>query len=97
MAGRVYVLYAVQQQSMHGIATPQAEIDLIKRRLKQAIAICEGKEGDLAVAEQLYHPSRFAFITQRLRRAWSVQFSRARPLTRSNSAVSFVTSVRPSA
>jgi hypothetical protein len=31
-------------RSKHGIATPQAEIDLIKRRLKQAIAISEGRE-----------------------------------------------------
>jgi phage-related protein len=44
LADRVYVLHAFQKKSKHGIATPQAEIDLIKRRLKQAIAISEGKE-----------------------------------------------------
>lgn len=41
---RVFVLHAFQKKSKHGIATPQSEIDLIKRRLKQAIAICESKE-----------------------------------------------------
>ena len=40
----VYVLHAFQKKSKHGNATPQAEIELIKRRLKQAIAISEGKE-----------------------------------------------------
>jgi phage-related protein len=40
----VYVLHAFQKNSKHGIATPQAEIDLIKHRLKQAIAISESRE-----------------------------------------------------
>jgi len=44
LQGRVYVLHAFQKKSRHGIATPQAEVELIKRRLKQAIAISEGKE-----------------------------------------------------
>ena len=44
LANRVYVLHAFQKKSKRGIATPQAEIDLIKRRLKQAIAISEGRE-----------------------------------------------------
>ena len=44
LADRVYVLHAFQKKSKHGIATPQAEIELIKRRLKQAIAISEGRE-----------------------------------------------------
>ena len=44
LADRLYVLHAFQKKSKHGIATPQAEIDLIKRRLKQAIAISEGQE-----------------------------------------------------
>ena len=44
LADRVYVLHAFQKKSKHGIATPRAEIDLIKRRLKQAIAISEGRE-----------------------------------------------------
>ena len=43
LARRVYVLHAFQKKSKHGIATPQAEIDLIKRRLKLAIAISEGR------------------------------------------------------
>ena len=44
LADRVFVLHAFQKKSKHGIATPQPEIDLIKRRLKQAIAISEGRE-----------------------------------------------------
>jgi phage-related protein len=44
LVDRVYVLHAFQKKSKHGIATPQPEIDLIERRLKQAIAISEGKE-----------------------------------------------------
>jgi phage-related protein len=40
----VYVLHTFQKKSKRGIATPQVEIDLIKRRLKQAIAISEGRE-----------------------------------------------------
>ena len=44
LADRLYVLHAFQKKSKHGIATPQAEIDLIKCRLKQAIAISEGQE-----------------------------------------------------
>jgi phage-related protein len=36
LAGRVCVLHAFQKKSKHGIETPKAEIDLIKRRLKRA-------------------------------------------------------------
>lgn len=32
----IYVLHAFQKKSKHGIKTPQAEIDLVKRRLKVA-------------------------------------------------------------
>jgi len=32
----IYVLHAFQKKSKHGIKTPQAEIDLVKRRLKTA-------------------------------------------------------------
>jgi hypothetical protein len=32
----IYVLHAFQKKSKHGIKTPQAEIDLMKRRLKAA-------------------------------------------------------------
>ena len=35
-AGYVYVLHCFQKKSRHGIATPQSEIDLIKRRLRDA-------------------------------------------------------------
>jgi phage-related protein len=41
---RVYVLHAFQKKSKRGIATPQAEIDLIRQRLKLAKAISEGLE-----------------------------------------------------
>lgn len=33
---RVYVLHAFQKKSKKGIATPKADIEMIKRRLKQA-------------------------------------------------------------
>jgi phage-related protein len=36
LAGRVYVLHSFQKKSKHGIATPRAEIALIKSRLKRA-------------------------------------------------------------
>jgi phage-related protein len=36
LAGRVYVLHAFQKKSKSGIATPRAEINLIKARLKRA-------------------------------------------------------------
>lgn len=44
LADRVYVLHAFQKKATRGIATPQTEIDLIKRRLKQAVGISEGME-----------------------------------------------------
>ena len=36
LAGRVYVLHAFQKKSKRGAATPQADIELIRRRLKRA-------------------------------------------------------------
>lgn len=36
LAGVVYVLHCFQKKSKSGIATPQADIDLIERRLKDA-------------------------------------------------------------
>ena len=41
---RVFVLHAFQKKSKRGIATPQADIDLLKRRLKLAVEISEAKE-----------------------------------------------------
>lgn len=41
LAGRVYVLHAFQKKSKKGRATSQADIELIKRRLKQAEALHE--------------------------------------------------------
>jgi phage-related protein len=35
----VYVLHAFQKKSKHGIATPQAEIQLVKKRLQRALEI----------------------------------------------------------
>ncbi len=40
----VFVLHALQKKSKSGIATPKADIELIKRRLKQAIEISKSKE-----------------------------------------------------
>ena len=44
LADRVFVLHAFQKKSRHGIATPPADIELIRRRLKQAVDISEAKE-----------------------------------------------------
>jgi phage-related protein len=44
LADRVFVLHAFQKKSKHGIATPQTDIELIKRRLKQAVEISKAKE-----------------------------------------------------
>ena len=38
VAGVVYVLHVFQKKSTSGIATPQHDIDLIRERLKQALA-----------------------------------------------------------
>jgi phage-related protein len=40
----VFVLHAFQKKSKHGIATPQTDIELIKRRLKQAVEISDAEE-----------------------------------------------------
>ena len=41
---RVFVLHAFQKKSKSGVATPKADIDLIKQRLKQAVALSKKKE-----------------------------------------------------
>jgi phage-related protein len=41
---RVFVLHAFQKKAKRGIATPQAQIDLIKRRLKMAAEIADAME-----------------------------------------------------
>ncbi len=43
-ADRVFVLHAFQKKSKRGIATPKADIELIKQRLKRAIEIDGKKE-----------------------------------------------------
>lgn len=44
LADRVFVLHAFQKKSKRGVATPQADVELIRRRLKQAVGISEGNE-----------------------------------------------------
>ena len=39
LAGVVYVLHAFQKKSKRGMATPKHDIDLIRRRLKEAKAL----------------------------------------------------------
>ena len=41
---RVFVLHAFQKKSKSGIATPKADIELIRQRLKLAIEIAKKKE-----------------------------------------------------
>ena len=41
---RIFVLHAFQKKSKSGIAVPKADIELIRRRLKQAIEISNRKE-----------------------------------------------------
>lgn len=41
---RVFVLHAFQKKSRIGIVTPKADIDLIKRRLKQAVEISKNRK-----------------------------------------------------
>ncbi|MDP2391395.1 MAG: type II toxin-antitoxin system RelE/ParE family toxin [Acidobacteriota bacterium] len=43
-ADRVFVLHAFQKKSKRGIATPKADIELIKQRLKQAVEVSKKKE-----------------------------------------------------
>jgi len=43
-ADRVFVLHAFQKKSKSGLATPKADLDLIKQRLKQATEISRKKE-----------------------------------------------------
>jgi phage-related protein len=44
LAERVFVLHAFQKKSKHSDATPKPDLDLIRRRLKQATAI--GSRGE---------------------------------------------------
>ncbi len=43
IAGMVYVLHCFQKKSKHGIETPKHDIDLIKDRLKIAVADAQGE------------------------------------------------------
>ena len=44
LAGRVYVLHAFQKKSKTGIATPKAEMELVRRRLKRAMELDAAEE-----------------------------------------------------
>jgi len=39
LQGRVYVLHAFMKKSRKGIATPKAEIELVKQRLRRALEL----------------------------------------------------------
>jgi len=41
---RIYVLHAFQKKSKRGIATPAREIELVRRRLKQAMVLDQTRE-----------------------------------------------------
>jgi phage-related protein len=41
-AQSVYVLHCFQKKAKHGIETPQADMDLIRQRLKEAEALAKG-------------------------------------------------------
>jgi phage-related protein len=43
-AERVYVLHVFQKKSKKGIATPQSEIELVRRRLKRAAELDQKRE-----------------------------------------------------
>jgi phage-related protein len=43
-ADRVYVLHVFQKKSKQGIATPQSEIELVRRRLKRAAELDQKRE-----------------------------------------------------
>ena len=65
---RVFVLHVFRKKSKRGAATPQADLDLIKRRLKQAIAVSKRQGlmmpkkddvvGSVNVFEDLGYPVR---------------------------------------
>lgn len=46
MAEFIFVLHAFQKKSKSGIATPKQEIDLVKRRLKEAEVLYKELKGD---------------------------------------------------
>jgi phage-related protein len=46
MADFIFVLHAFQKKSKSGIATPKQEIDLVKRRLKEAEALYKELKGE---------------------------------------------------
>jgi phage-related protein len=47
IGGNVYVLHTFQKKSKQGVSTPMQEVDLIRRRLKEAIQLSEHEEINL--------------------------------------------------
>ena len=43
VAGAVYVLHAFQKKSKKGSATPQTDIELVEKRLRDAVKLAEGQ------------------------------------------------------
>ena len=43
-ASAVYVLHAFQKKSKKGSATPQTDIELVEKRLRDAVKLAEGQE-----------------------------------------------------
>jgi phage-related protein len=39
LAGKLYVLHTFQKKSKKGLATPKAEVDLVRQRLRRAIEL----------------------------------------------------------
>lgn len=46
IAEYVFVLHVFQKKSKSGIATPKQDMDLVKRRLKEAEALCKELKGE---------------------------------------------------
>ena len=44
LVGKIYVLHVFQKKSKKGVATPKAEIDLVRQRLKRAMEIHAERE-----------------------------------------------------
>ena len=62
LADAVYVLHAFQKKSRRGIATPKAELETVRRRLREAEAIHRARSGG-ARASATCRPSRRAAAT----------------------------------
>jgi phage-related protein len=45
LEGRIYVLHIFQKKSKSGIATPKAELEMVRQRLKRAVELHAEQEG----------------------------------------------------